>query len=39
MIVNSALWIVRVVEDQIASIEVVQAEQRPPLSAAAPTGG
>jgi PAS domain S-box-containing protein len=39
VIVNSVLWIVRVVEGRIASIEVFQAEQRPPAGAAAPTGG
>jgi hypothetical protein len=39
VIVNSVLWIVRVVEGQIASIEVFQAEQRPPVGGAAPTGG
>jgi PAS domain S-box-containing protein len=31
--VNSILWMVRVVEGQIASIEVFQAEPRPPSSA------
>ena len=38
VIVNSLLWIVRVVEGQIASIEVFQAEQRPPTSDPTLTG-
>jgi PAS domain S-box-containing protein len=38
VIVNSVLWMVRVVEGRIASIEVFQAEQRSPVSNAAATG-
>ena len=39
VVVTGALWIVRMVQGQIASIEVFQPPQGPPVSAAAPTVG
>ena len=38
VIVNSVLWIVRVVEGQIAALEVFQAEQRAPIGGPPPAG-